>query len=45
MLLLDLDNLREVQAFPTSASGADNLMGSPSEITEEQLRELHIKLR
>ena len=45
MLLLDLDNLREVQAFPTSASGADNLMGSPSEITEKQLRELHIKLR
>jgi aspartyl-tRNA synthetase len=45
MLLNDVDNLREVQAFPTSASGQDNLMGSPSEITEEQLRELHIKLR
>ena len=45
MLIQDEPNLREVQAFPTSASGADNLMGSPSEITEEQLRELHIKLR
>ncbi len=45
MLLNDVDNLREVQAFPTSASGIDNLMGSPSELTETQLRELHIKIR
>ncbi len=45
MLLNDVDNLREVQAFPTSASGIDNLMGSPSELTEAQLRELHIKTR
>lgn len=45
MLLNDVDNLREVQAFPTSASGIDNLMGSPSELTEQQLRELHIKIR
>ena len=45
MLLNDVDNLREVQAFPTSASGIDNIMGSPSELTEAQLRELHIKIR
>ncbi len=45
MLLDEVDNLREVQAFPTSASGVDNLMGSPSCISEQQLRELHIKLR
>ena len=45
MLLNDVDNLREIQAFPTSASGQDNLMGSPSEVTEQQLRELHIKIR
>ena len=45
MLLNDVDNLREVQAFPTSASGIDSLMGSPSELTEQQLRELHIKIR
>ncbi len=45
MLLNEVDNLREVQAFPTSASGIDNLMGSPSELAETQLRELHIKLR
>lgn len=45
MLLKDEPNLREVQAFPTSVSGADNMMGSPSEVTEQQLREVHIKLR
>ena len=45
MLLLDEPNLREVQTFPVSASGMDNMMGSPNELTEEQLRELHIKIR
>jgi len=45
MLLNDEENLREVQAFPTTASGIDNLMGSPSKLTESQLRELHIKIR
>jgi len=43
MLIKDEPNLREVQAFPTSASGADYLMGSPSELTREQLKELGIK--
>lgn len=43
MLIQDEPNLREVQAFPTSASGADLLMGSPSDLTNEQLRELGIK--
>lgn len=45
MLLLDEENLREVQAFPMSVSGQDMMMGSPSEVSEEQLRELHIKIR
>jgi aspartyl-tRNA synthetase len=44
MLLKDEPNLREVQAFPTSASGADMMMGSPSELTSEQLKELGIKI-
>ena len=44
MLIKDEPNLREVQVFPTSASGADNMMGSPSELTHEQLRELGIKV-
>lgn len=45
MLLKDEANLREVQAFPMSVSGMDNMMGCPSEVTEKQLRELHIKIR
>ena len=45
MLLKDEPNLREVQAFPTSVSGVDNMMGSPSELSEQQLREVHIKIR
>ncbi len=44
MLLLGEENLREVQAFPTSASGADGLMGSPSALSKEQLKELGIKI-
>lgn len=45
MLLLGEDNLREVQVFPPNVSGIDNLMGGPTELTEQQLRELHIKIR
>ena len=45
MLLKDEPNLREVQAFPISASGEDKMMGCPSEIDEATLREVHIKIR
>jgi len=45
MLIQDEPNLREVQAFPTSASGADLMMGSPSSLTPMQLRELGIKIK
>ncbi len=45
MLLKDEPNLREVIAFPPNVSGIDNMMGSPSEVTEQQLREVHIKIR
>ena len=45
MLIQDEPNLREVQAFPTSASGADLMMGSPSYLTPEQLKELGIKIK
>ena len=44
MLIKDEPNLREVQAFPPSASGADAMMGSPSELTTKQLKELGIKI-
>ena len=45
MLIQDEPNLREVQAFPTSASGQDLMMGSPSELTPEQLDELGLDIR
>lgn len=45
MLLQDEPNLREVQAFPMSVSGYDAMMNCPSEISEQQLREVHIKVR
>ena len=44
MLIQDEPNLREVQAFPPSASGQDLMMGSPSELTDVQLKELGIKI-
>lgn len=44
MILLDLENIRDTQAFPLSSSGTDTLMDCPSTITEKQLRELHIKV-
>ena len=43
MLIKDEPNLREVQAFPPSASGQDLMMGSPAELTKQQLRELNLK--
>ena len=45
MLLTDEENLREVQVFPPNVSGMDVLMGSPNELSEKQLQELHIKVR
>lgn len=44
MLLADEPNIREVICFPMTASAQDLLMGAPSEVTEKQLRELHIKV-
>ena len=44
MLILDEPNLREVQAFPANASGADQMMGSPSTLDDEQLEELGIEI-
>jgi aspartyl-tRNA synthetase len=45
MLIKDEPNLREVQAFPPSASGQDLMMGSPSDLTKEQLEELGIEIK
>ena len=45
MLLTDETNLREVIAFPLNQNAQDLLMGAPGEVSEKQLRELHIRLR
>lgn len=45
MVLQDLDSIRDIYAFPKEGKGKDLLMGSPNEVDEKQLRELHIKLR
>ena len=45
MLLNGEENIREVIAFPMNSNAQDVLLGSPGEVTEQQLREVHIKLR
>ena len=45
MLLLDEDSIRETIAFPLTAAGSDAMMGCPGEVSEQQLRETHIKIR
>ena len=44
MLIKDEKNLREVQAFPTNAQGEDQMMGSPSYLSKEQLDELGLRI-
>lgn len=45
MLLKDEENIREVIAFPMNSAAQDLLLGAPGPVTEEQLREVHIKIR
>ena len=44
MLLTDDDNIRQVMAFPKTASGIDPMTNAPSPVDEKQLKELHIKI-
>ncbi len=37
------ENIREVIAFPKTQSGADLMTGAPKNITERQLRDLHVR--
>ena len=45
MLLTGEQNIREVIAFPMNSAAQDLMLGSPCEVTEQQLREVHIKIR
>ena len=44
MILENEPNIREVIAFPKTGDGRDLLMGAPSEVSNEQLKELHIEI-
>ena len=44
MLLAGEESIREVIAFPMNSKAQDLLMGAPGEVTEKQLREVHIKV-
>ena len=45
MLLRNEENIREVIAFPMNGNAQDLMCGAPNEVTEQQLREVHIKVR
>ncbi|MBP5261567.1 MAG: aspartate--tRNA ligase [Clostridiales bacterium] len=45
MLLRGEESIREVIAFPMNGNAQDLLCGAPGEVTEQQLREVHIKVR
>jgi aspartyl-tRNA synthetase len=44
MLLAGETAIREVIAFPLNQQGQDLMMNAPSEVSEKQLKELHIRL-
>lgn len=45
MLLANTDNIRDVVAFPKTASAADLMSEAPSPVYEQQLNELHLHLK
>ena len=45
MLLRNEENIREVIPFPMNGNAQDLMCGAPGEVTEQQLRETHIKVR
>ncbi len=44
MLLAGADSIREVMAFPKTSSGSDLMSAAPSEVTEDQLKEVSLRL-
>ena len=45
MLIAEEDTIRDVIAFPLNGNAQDVMMGAPGNVTEQQLREVHIKVR
>ena len=44
MLIADSQNIREIIAFPKNKKARDLLMRAPSQVSEEQLKDVHIKI-
>jgi aspartyl-tRNA synthetase len=44
MLIANEPNIREVIAFPMNQRAQDLMMKAPSEVTEQQLKELHLRI-
>jgi aspartyl-tRNA synthetase len=44
MILAGEESIREVMAFPKTGAAADLMFDSPSPVSEEQLKELHLRL-
>ncbi len=44
-MMAGVDQIRDVIAFPKTQRGQDLLVGAPSLVTEQQLRDLHIRVR
>jgi aspartyl-tRNA synthetase len=44
-LMVGTEAIRDVIAFPKTQRGQDLLTGAPTQVTEKQLRDLHIRLR
>ena len=42
MVLEDTENIRDIIAFPKNGAGVDMMMGSPSEVDKEQLKDVGI---
>ena len=45
MLLAGQENIREVVAFPMNSNAQDLLLGAPGNVSEQQLREAHVRVR
>jgi aspartyl-tRNA synthetase len=45
MILFDLDSIRDIYAFPKDGQARDVMMDAPSEVSEEQLKDLGLKVK